>query len=88
MIEKNFNITATEGLHARPSSALVAAVSAFKSEITLKYNEKTVNLKSILGVMSLGVSNGSSVTISASGEDEAAAMAKIEEIFLSEGIGQ
>ncbi|WP_372869132.1 HPr family phosphocarrier protein, partial [Planomicrobium okeanokoites] len=45
-----------------------------------------VNLKSILGVMSLGISSGSVVTISADGEDEAEAMAKIEEAMKAEGI--
>ena len=55
MIEKQYNITSAEGIHARPASVLVGALAPFKSDITLEWNDKKVNLKSILGVMSLGV---------------------------------
>ena len=86
MTEKQFTITDEAGMHARPASALVGAISKFKSDIQLEFNGKKVNLKSILGVMSLGISSGSVVTISADGEDEAEAMAKIEEAMKAEGI--
>ncbi|XKE96339.1 phosphocarrier protein HPr [Metaplanococcus flavidus] len=86
MTEKQFTITDEAGMHARPASALVGTVSKFKSDIQLEFKGKKVNLKSILGVMSLGISSGSVVTISADGEDEAEAMAKIEETMKAEGI--
>ncbi|MFD1030598.1 phosphocarrier protein HPr [Metaplanococcus flavidus] len=86
MTEKQFTITDEAGMHARPASALVGTVSKFKSDIQLEFNGKKVNLKSILGVMSLGISSGSIVTISADGEDETEAMAAIEQAMKAEGI--
>ena len=86
MTEKQFTITDEAGMHARPASALVGTVGKFKSDIQLEYKGKKVNLKSILGVMSLGISSGSTVTISADGEDETEAMAAVEQAMKSEGI--
>ncbi len=86
MTEKQFTITDEAGMHARPASALVGTASKFKSEIALEFKGKKVNLKSILGVMSLGISSGSVVTISADGEDETEAIAKLEEAMKTEGI--
>lgn len=87
MIEKNYKITSAEGLHARPASKLVAAVSPFASEVMLEYKDKKVNLKSIMGVMSLGVSTGKDIKITAEGSDEESLMAKVEEVIKSEGLG-
>ncbi|HSO57168.1 MAG TPA: phosphocarrier protein HPr [Paenisporosarcina sp.] len=87
MIEKQYNITSSEGIHARPAAVLVGALAPFNSDITLEWNDKKVNLKSILGVMSLGVSSGASITIAANGEDEEQAMAKVAEIMETQGIG-
>ncbi|TWT07933.1 phosphocarrier protein HPr [Planococcus sp. CPCC 101016] len=86
MVEKQFTITDEAGMHARPASALVGAVSKFKSDITIEHNGKKVNLKSILGVMSLGVPSGSVVTIAADGEDENEAIEKAADVMQTEGI--
>lgn len=86
MVEKQFTITDEAGMHARPASALVGAVSKFKSDITIEHNGKKVNLKSILGVMSLGVPSGSVVTIAADGEDENEAIEKATDVMNTEGI--
>ncbi|TWT25923.1 phosphocarrier protein HPr [Planomicrobium sp. CPCC 101110] len=86
MVEKQFTITDSAGIHARPASALVGALSKFNSDITLEYKEKKVNLKSILGVMSLGIPSGATVTVAANGADEAEAMARAEEVMASEGL--
>ena len=88
MIEKNYKITTNEGLHARPSSILVTAVTPFAAEVKLEYQEKTANLKSIMGVMALGISMGADIKISADGADEEALMAKVDEVIKSERIGQ
>lgn len=88
MIEKQYTILGTAGLHARPTSVLVSGVSSFKSDITLEYVGKKVNLKSILGVMSLGVASGTIITIAADGEDEAEAIAKVDAIMESESLGK
>ena len=86
MVEKQYEITSSAGLHARPASALVSAVTSFIAEVTLEHAGKKVNLKSILGVMSLGITSGAVITISADGEDEAEALAKVDEIMKNEGL--
>ncbi|MBT2570812.1 phosphocarrier protein HPr [Planococcus sp. ISL-110] len=86
MVEKQFTITDEAGMHARPASALVGAVSKFKSDITIEHKGKKVNLKSILGVMSLGIPSGSVVTIAADGEDENEAIEKAADVMKAEGI--
>lgn len=88
MIVKQFIITASEGLHARPASSLVGAVSSFNSDVNLTFNEKTVNLKSILGVMSLGIPANSVISISANGLDEGAVFEKIEDVIATIGLGK
>ncbi|WP_211654216.1 HPr family phosphocarrier protein [Planococcus alpniumensis] len=69
MAKKQFFITAEEGLHARPAAALVSEANRFQSELSLEFKNRTVNLKSILGVMGLGIPTRSTVTIHADGED-------------------
>lgn len=86
MVEKQFTITDEAGIHARPASALVNSLAKFKSVITMEHKGKKVNLKSILGVMSLGVSSGSTVTIAADGEDEKEAIEQISSVMKSEGL--
>jgi len=73
-MEKKFTIIDQMGLHARPATVLVNTAGKFASEITLDYNGKTVNLKSIMGVMSLGVPHNAEVTIKAEGDDAAEAL--------------
>lgn len=86
-MEKTFKITTPEGLHARPSTLLVSAATAFTSNVLLSYNDKSVNLKSIMGVMAQGIAPGSVVTISAEGMDAEETILKLTEIIISNGIG-
>lgn len=86
MVEKTFTITDPAGMHARPASALVGSLSKFQSDITMEFKDKKVNLKSILGVMSLGVPSGSTVQIAADGADEEEAMETIERVLQEQGI--
>lgn len=58
MTEKTFTIIEKTGIHARPATTLVQNASKFNSEVNLEYNGKKVNLKSIMGVMSLGIAHG------------------------------
>lgn len=88
MAEKTFKVTSESGIHARPATVLVQAASQFNSEIKLEFNGKSVNLKSIMGVMSLGVGQGSQITISAEGEDATDALNKLEEVLKTEGLGE
>ncbi|WP_295732080.1 phosphocarrier protein HPr [uncultured Limosilactobacillus sp.] len=86
MEKRDFTVTAETGIHARPATILVQTASKFTSDITLTYNGKSVNLKSIMGVMSLGVGQNAEVTISAEGDDEKDAIAAIEDTMKKEGL--
>ncbi|MGN1158766.1 MAG: HPr family phosphocarrier protein [Lachnospiraceae bacterium] len=66
------------GLEARPIAVLVQLASQFDSKVYLESEGKRVNAKSIMGMMSLGLVTGESVVIEADGEDEDAAVAKLE----------
>ena len=85
---KDFHIIAETGIHARPATLLVQAASKFTSDVTWSYQGKDVNLKSIMGVMSLGVGQGADVTIKTEGDDEEAAMAAIVEAMGTEGLAE
>jgi len=87
-MEKIFKVTSDSGIHARPATLLVNTASKFGSDINLEYNGKNVNLKSIMGVMSLGIQKGATITISAEGSDEADALAALEDTMSKEGLGE
>lgn len=87
-MEKKFTIIDEMGLHARPATVLVNTAGKFAAEITLDYNGKSVNLKSIMGVMSLGVPNGAEIIIVAEGDDAAEALVAIEETFVSQNLAK
>ena len=82
MEKREFHIIAETGIHARPATLLVQAASKFNSDINLEYNGKSVNLKSIMGVMSLGVGQGADVTITADGDDAKEAIEAIADLSL------
>lgn len=88
MQKKEFHVIAETGIHARPATLLVQTASKFASDIQLEYKGKSVNLKSIMGVMSLGVGQGADVVISAEGDDEVDALAGIEETMKKEGLAE
>ena len=62
------------GLHARPATVAVNVASKFGSNVNVSYKDRTVNMKSIMGVMSLGIPTQSEITITCEGEDEEAAI--------------
>lgn len=88
MEKKDFHVIAETGIHARPATLLVQSASKFNSDVQLDYNGNSVNLKSIMGVMSLGVGQNSDVTISADGDDEKEAMVAIAETMKKEGLAE
>ena len=88
MEKRDYHITAETRIHARPATLLVQTASKFSSDINLEYQGKSVNLKSIMGVMSLGAGQGSDVTISADGSDEKEAIEAIEETIKNEGMAE
>ena len=81
MVSKEITIKIPTGLEARPVAVLVQVASQYESKIYIQNNEKKVNAKSIMGMMSLGIIEGESVTIFAEGKDEDAAVEDIEKYF-------
>lgn len=87
MKEQTFTITADTGVHARPATLLVNKAGQFESEVEVSYNGKTVNLKSIMGVMSLGVPTGAEIKVIATGGDEEEALSGVAEV-IKEHLGE
>lgn len=83
MIRKSVTIGISNGLEARPIAMLVQVASQYVSNIYLGSEERKVNAKSIMGMMSLGLDTGESVTVSVDGADEEEAMKSIEKYLSS-----
>ena len=79
MIEKSITIQLSGGLEARPIAMLVQVASQHESSVYIETGDKTVNAKSIMGMMSLALGSGEAVKVIADGSDENAAMKDIEE---------
>ena len=77
MISKEVVVNNGTGLHARPATLLVKKASSFKSDVSIEFNGKNANVKSLIGVLSLGVTKGAKITVLASGDDEALAAEEI-----------
>lgn len=86
MLKRDYTIVDETGIHARPATLLVQAASKFESNVELEYNGRKVNLKSIMGVMSLGVGKDAQISIYAEGADEEEAINAIEETLKKEGL--
>ena len=74
MISESVTVQISSGLETRPIAMLVQVASRFQSSIQLECDSRKVNAKSIMGMMSLGMTNGDEVEVSAEGEDEEAAL--------------
>lgn len=88
MEKREFKVAAETGIHARPATLLVQTASKFSSDLNLEYKGKSVNLKSIMGVMSLGVGQGADVVITADGSDEKEAIEAVTETMKNEGLAE
>lgn len=88
MTTKEFEITSDVGLHARPVTLLVQEASRYASDIELEHEGKSVNVKSIMGVMSLGLSKGKTFKMVVDGHDAEEAMNGIEALFTKENIAK
>lgn len=73
------------GLHARPAAKLAQAAQQFESDITLEYEDMTVDAKSILDILSLAAGRGASLKLRCSGTDADSAAKTLEELFNREG---
>ena len=81
MISKEVVINNQVGLHARPATFFIQKANEFKSSIWVEKEDRRVNAKSLLGVLSLGIVKGTPVTIIADGADEDAAIETLSELI-------
>lgn len=74
MVEKQIEVKLKTGLQARPAAKFVQEATRFSAEIFIEKDSKKVNAKSIMGIMSLAVTPGSTIKIIADGSDEQQAL--------------
>lgn len=88
MVEQTMTITSEDGVHARPATVLVQTAGQYKADVNLEYNGKSVNLKSIMGIMSLGIPSGAEVKIISEGSDENEALEAVAQSMKKENLGE
>ena len=84
MIQIEYVIENASGLHARPASMLVREATSYQSDISLVKNDKKINCKSIMSVLSAGVKQGDAVTFVFDGADEDVASVKFKDFLRQE----
>ena len=83
MYEKDVTVQNQVGLHARPATFFIQKANEFKSSIWVENEERRVNAKSLLGVLSLGIMGGTQIRIKASGSDEEQAVEELVKLVES-----
>ena len=86
-MERDFIIANEHGLHARPATLLVSIASKFECDITITFDGITVDLKSIMNTLSLGLKKGSQITIRTDGIDEVEALNVITKNIVDLNLG-
>lgn len=77
----SYEIKDAVGIHARPAGLLVKEAKGFQSKLVLQKGDKSADLTKLMALMSLGVKCGDTVTVSAEGSDENAAITALEAFF-------
>jgi phosphocarrier protein HPr len=81
MITKEFIMIAPNGMHARPATNLLKLSRKFRSQMILKKDEKTIEMKSMLNIMALSAKYGDKISVVISGDDEKEAATALENFF-------
>ena len=84
MFMKETTVNNQVGLHARPATFFIQKANEFKSGIWVEKDDRRVNAKSLLGVLSLGIVKGTTINLIADGPDEEAAIKALVELIDSE----
>ena len=84
MYMKETTVNNQVGLHARPATFFIQKANEFKSSIWVEKDDRRVNAKSLLGVLSLGIVKGTTINLIADGPDEEAAIKALVELIDSE----
>ncbi|MBF8376501.1 HPr family phosphocarrier protein [Alicyclobacillus mali] len=87
MAQREIELKNPSGLHARPASLFVAEANKFQSEIFLEAKGKRINAKSILGLLSLAIGQGTVIKIEAEGDDAEQAVTALCDLVAS-GFGE
>ena len=74
MVSREVTIKNNVGLHARPATFFIQKANSFKSSIWVEREDRRINAKSLLGVLSLGIVGGTTIRVIADGQDEEAAV--------------
>ena len=83
MISKELKVLNRAGIHARPAAEIAKKASSYASDISFERDSMKINAKSIMGVITLGATYGTSINCICDGPDEEAAMKGMEDLFLS-----
>ncbi len=81
MIQREVTITNSTGLHARPATFFIQKANTYRSSIWVVKDDRKVSAKSLLGVLSIGIAKGMTITIAADGEDEKEAIDGLVELI-------
>jgi phosphocarrier protein len=84
MVSKNVVVNNQVGLHARPATFFIQKANEFKSSIWIEVEERRINAKSLLGVLSMGITKGTRVSLLAEGPDEEEAVNTLTEMLVRE----
>ena len=83
MISRSVNIRNSSGLHARPATFFIQKANSYKCSIWVEKEDCRVNAKSLLGVLSLGIVKGTTITLIADGNDENEAVSGLVDLVNS-----
>lgn len=84
MVSRDITIKNSVGLHARPATFFIQKANSYKSSIWVEKEDCRVNAKSLLGVLSLGITKGTTITLIADGADESVAIEGLASLVDSE----
>ena len=84
MVSKDVTVKNQVGLHARPATFFIQKANEYKASVWVEKNERKVNAKSLLGVLSLGITKGTEIKLIADGSDEEEAVDGLIELISSD----
>lgn len=81
MLQKTITITNSRGLHARAATRLVKSASQFECDISIQFDGKMADCKSVMSILLLAATVGSEIELITDGKDEQAALTEIQQLF-------
>lgn len=88
MVKIEMKVIDPDGLHARPASVLSAEAAKYSSNVQLEYGGKKANMKSIMGIMALGIGLNSEIAVCTDGDDEELALSNLVELIKANKIAE